>query len=280
MDHRIVCESSGFYRAVARQQLRGNWVNGAIAAAIFVVITGVMDFVVMNLMNNQATVFLSGIYAWLVFGPAIVGLYAYYMNLVRGQNPSIGNCFEGFERFGRAFLLGLFMILFIVLWTMLFIIPGIVAAYRYSLAPMLLRDRPELGALDCIRESKRLMTGNKSSMFVLDLTFLGWMILASVPMIVVQTILMVNGGDVNYMMEYQPDFIDSVILLVSQIPLLWVFAYNYTAKVVFYEEVIKPVPQPHMEYTRYTGEESRELPEEQKSSESRERNEENDEADH
>lgn len=73
--------------------------------------------------------------------------------------------------------------IFIFLWSLLLIIPGIIAAYRYRMALYLLLDNPNMSVYQCIRESKRMMVGHKAELFVLDLSFLGWYILSAVPFV-------------------------------------------------------------------------------------------------
>ena len=240
MDHRIVNESTSFFKNVAKSQLKGKWLNAAAAAGIFMLIVNIMDVIVSLLMLNTVTAFLSNIYYFLIYGPATVGMCAYFMKLIRNEPNGLISCFEGFESFGRSFSLGFFMIIFISLWTLLLIIPGIIAAYRYSLAPMLLRDRPDLTPLQCISESKRLMRGNKGNLFTLDISFIGWMLLAAIPQFIVTLVIemsVVNGE------AALSDGMISVVNLLTLIPVLWVMAYMESAKVVFYEEVIRPVPQ-------------------------------------
>ena len=71
--------------------------------------------------------------------------------------------------------------LFIWLWSLLFVIPGIIAAYRYSMALYILLDHPEFGIMDCLRESKAITAGHKMELFKLDLSFLGWGLLTALP---------------------------------------------------------------------------------------------------
>jgi uncharacterized membrane protein len=67
--------------------------------------------------------------------------------------------------------------IFTFLWSLLFCIPGIVKGYSYAMTYYILNDRPELSATDAITESRRLMNGHKMQAFLLDLSFLGWLIL-------------------------------------------------------------------------------------------------------
>ncbi len=111
------------------------------------------------------------------------GMIIFALNTARRVENSIGNLFDGFGFFLRIFLLYLVQALFIFLWALLFIIPGIVAAYRYRLAIYLLLEHPEMRVMDCIRESKRLMNGRKLELFTLDLSFIGWVLLSCIPYI-------------------------------------------------------------------------------------------------
>ncbi len=101
----------------------------------------------------------------------------YALDLSRGRDAGIRSFFAGFERPVRIIAVQILASIFITLWALLFVIPGIIAAYRYRLALYLMADDPELGALDAIRKSKQLMRGYKGQAFVLDLSFLGWWLL-------------------------------------------------------------------------------------------------------
>lgn len=93
--------------------------------------------------------------------------------------PRIDSLFSRFSIFGNALVLRLLMFLKIFLWSLLLIIPGIVAAYRYSMAPYLLAEHPEMSASEAIEQSKVMMSGNKGRLFCLQLSFIGWFLLAA-----------------------------------------------------------------------------------------------------
>jgi len=69
------------------------------------------------------------------------------------------------------------MIIFVLLWSLLLIVPGIIAAFRYSMSFYILADNPDMGIMEAINESKRMMRGNKWKFFCLNLSFIGWAIL-------------------------------------------------------------------------------------------------------
>lgn len=114
------------------------------------------------------------------------------------RKVSFGNLFDGFTIFFKVLWLNILIGIFIYLWTLLFIIPGIVAAYRYRLALYIMLDNPEMSALDCISESKLLMTGHKGELFVLDWSFLGWMLLTIVPFVSIWVTPYTNVTYINY----------------------------------------------------------------------------------
>ena len=112
-----------------------------------------------------------------------VGFVIFLLNTIRGAAACFGNLLDGFGIFFRIILLSLLQWLFITLWTLLFIVPGIIAAYRYRQATYIMLDHPEMSVLQCISESKRMMKGHKWELFVLDLSFIGWSFLALIPYI-------------------------------------------------------------------------------------------------
>ena len=108
-----------------------------------------------------------------------VGFVIFSLHVSRDETAEIGNLFDGFGIFFRALWLAILQGLFVFLWSLLLFVPGIVAAYRYRQAIYLLLDHPEKSAWQCLRESGALMRGHKWELFVLDLSFLGWMLLSA-----------------------------------------------------------------------------------------------------
>ena len=101
-----------------------------------------------------------------------------YLFVVRGGIPEIKDCFEGFDDFFSAFKVTLLVGLYTFLWSLLFIIPGIVKSYSYSMAMYVLADNKGKSARQCIAESKAMTNGHKMEIFVLDLSFIGWYLLS------------------------------------------------------------------------------------------------------
>ena len=115
----------------------------------------------------------------LVLMVVFAGFNIYLLNCIRGTEPAYGNLLDGFGLFGKLMLLSILKTLFISLWSMLLVVPGIIASYRYKMALYILLDNPEASVMDCLRESKRMMKGRKMEFFILELSFIGWIILSS-----------------------------------------------------------------------------------------------------
>ncbi len=105
------------------------------------------------------------------------GFAIFCLRTVRGMEASYWNIFDAFGMFFRVLWLYILEGIFIFLWSLLFIFPGFIAFYRYRQALYLLLEHPEMSALQCITESKRIMKGHKGELFVMDLSFIGWGIL-------------------------------------------------------------------------------------------------------
>ena len=102
-----------------------------------------------------------------------------YLFVVRGGIPEIKDSFSGFDDFFSAFKVTLLVGLYTFLWSLLFIIPGIVKGYSYSMAMYVLADNKGKSAKECIAESKAMTEGHKMELFVLDLSFIGWYLLSA-----------------------------------------------------------------------------------------------------
>lgn len=97
-----------------------------------------------------------------------------------GRKPAIDDLFAGFSNgYLTTLLISVLQCIFIMLWTMLLFIPGMIKVYSYSMAYYIHLDRPELGAKDCITESRRMMNGHKWELFCLEFSYIGWIILVA-----------------------------------------------------------------------------------------------------
>ena len=237
MGNHIVMEPASKIREIARNALSGNWKMIVLALAVYYVLTGganqLLDYffsytytIPVDMSEDMVyTVGYGGtIYSALIGGPLSFGLAMYLLTFFRTRKSDMTLLFEGFSYFGKTFLLYILMNIKIMLWSLLFIVPGVIAAFRYSQAFYVMIDHPEYSANQCLEESKRLMMGNKGRLFYLYLTFIGWYLLAALPS--------------GFFGALSGTTLSGVFLdLVLSIPLFFVSAYVQTSLTVFYELV-------------------------------------------
>jgi len=121
----------------------------------------------------------TGVGAMILAGPMTIGVNSFFLKRYRGMQANIETMFtDGFTNFGRKLGGYLWMELFLVLWSMLFVIPGIIKAYSYAMTPYILADCPNVKAKDALKLSMRMMQGHKWELFTLHLSFLGWHLLS------------------------------------------------------------------------------------------------------
>ncbi len=116
----------------------------------------------------------------LLANPIEVGGRRFFEKNANDPTTQFNTMFEGFQDYGRVLVTMLIRDVFILLWTLLLIIPGAMKAYSYRLVPYLVKDRPELSPMEVLAESEALMRGNRWQAFVMDLSFLGWLLLGVV----------------------------------------------------------------------------------------------------
>jgi len=153
--------------AQARTSLSGSW--GLAVGATFV--SGLINALA------GAIPMAGNLISFLISGAMALGLIIFFLSLSRGGETRFSMIFDGFSQFGRALGAYFFMNLFIILWTLLLIIPGIIAGLSYSMTFYILADNPSIGPLDAIKRSKAMMYGRRWKFFCLQFRFLGWALL-------------------------------------------------------------------------------------------------------
>lgn len=151
----------------ASRALSGKW---GIAVATFIVYMTLS--VTLQLIPTIGIVI--GLFA---SGPLALGLCIFSMNVARNNNARLEQIFDGFKNWGTAMAAYLLTAVFVLLWMLLLIVPGIIAALSYSLTLYVLVDEPELGAYEAMDKSKHMMNGQKMKLLGLSLLFLGIILL-------------------------------------------------------------------------------------------------------
>ena len=156
------------YRIKAWNALKGNIGNYAVVTIIVSAITA-----------GIAAIPFVGILSLLVSGPLTLGVTIISLMVAKNQKFQIVNVFDGFKNFLNSFLLMLINQLFVMLWTLLFVIPGIVKYYSYSISFFIMSDNPNLDQEACRKKSMEMMEGHKWELFCLQFSFIGWAILST-----------------------------------------------------------------------------------------------------
>ena len=152
------------YRKLAWSKLNNNWAVAILSYLLFAVIIGVASSTAVG--------------ALFLYGILGVGFAGIMLNIIRSRQTKVEDLFDGFrEGIINNMVAGLLILIFVVLWSLLFFIPGIVKSYSYSMTYYIMKDHPQMSSNDAITESRRMMNGNKWRLFCLDFSFIGWIIL-------------------------------------------------------------------------------------------------------
>lgn len=222
------------FRAIARSRLKGKWGVAVLAGFLYSLIcarSGNTSSINMS-ENSQSSAgfgnllggipsgviaFLSGalvfavilgivlIIGWTILGSVVSTGYAKFnLRMVDREEASINVMFSCFPQWKTVTVANLLQGLFIFLWTLALIIPGIIACYTYAMVPYILAEYPEMPAGEVLAQSKMLMEGNRWRLFCMHLSFIGWALLA---------IMTLGIGN------------------------LWLTPYRQTAEAAFYREI-------------------------------------------
>ena len=107
-----------------------------------------------------------------------IGYQKFNLDLVDGTPLNIGTLFSYFKHWKNAIFTNLLQITYVFLWSLLCIIPGIIAEYNYAMTPYILAENPELSPKEALQKSKEIMHGHRFELFILNLSFIGWSILS------------------------------------------------------------------------------------------------------
>lgn len=122
-----------------------------------------------------------GLVAAIIVTPAFsLSMVRVYLMVIGGQTPEAKDAFSGFDDFWSAFKVTFLVGLFTFLWSLLFIIPGIIKTFSYSMSMYILAENKGKGARECIKESMAMTDGHKGELFVLGLSFIGWAFLGAI----------------------------------------------------------------------------------------------------
>lgn len=187
-------KSASELRAAARQSLSGMWGGAVVMTLVYVLIS----------ICGSVIPFVGNIISLLLL-PLGFGYAATFLSNAREKSDfPINNLWIGFSDYGRIFGTMLLQNIYIFLWTLLLIVPGIIKSLSYAMTVYILKDEPELKYNAAIEKSMAMMRGHKFELFCLLLSFIGWVLLC---------------------------------ILTLGIGFLWLSPYMHSAMAHFYDEV-------------------------------------------
>lgn len=192
-------KNAKFFREAAWAQLKGNWKPAVLFTLVYNLILCLTQAI------SSTSDYVSILISLFILIPLGYGYNIAFLNFKRtGESVKMEQLFDGFKDYSRVVLTNILEAVYVFLWTMLLIIPGIIKAISYSQTTYILKDNPDLKNNAAIELSMAMMKGHKFDYFCLILSFIGWLLLC---------------------------------ILTLGIGLLWVSPYITTASANFYEYV-------------------------------------------
>lgn len=259
-------KNSADFKSIAREALRGKWLISSVVAFLATVLGGTLasdlNITLTNShedinspllafqLNEEKAVqvmiwviviglfmaILICLFRMLVGGFISLGNAKYQLSLIDHEKPTINVLFSQFSRYKEAILMVFLVGIKTFLWGLLFIVPGIIASYRYAMAPYILVEHPQMSASQAIEASKHIMKGNKWRLFCLHFSFIGWLILLGTLPITFTAFSLALGF--NGSLLYGISILLSIPLMIMNLVAPFVLsAYQECAQAAFYREI-------------------------------------------
>lgn len=167
-------------KKAAKASLSGRWGFAVLAFLLFSIIQGIPNLFGSDIDEPSSSMDLVVSLVSILLIPVGVGWTWIAMSIARGEETKVTDLFEPYGMFLKVVGLAIVQFIFIALWTLLLIIPGIIKSFSYLLTFYILRDEPSIGILEAITRSRQLMDGHKMEAFLLFLSFIGWGLLVIV----------------------------------------------------------------------------------------------------
>jgi uncharacterized membrane protein len=174
-------------KAIGKERFRANyWPCVAVPILIELavsIVTGVLLVITGRTQQEELSSTMALAVTFLIAGPLAIGLCYFFVQVILGRDEEIlvdtpfRAAFTGYWRKVGGYA---WMYLFQVLWSLLFIIPGIIKSFSYALTPYILGDCPHVKAQDALKLSMRIMRGRKADLFVFYLSYIGWGLLSAI----------------------------------------------------------------------------------------------------
>lgn len=248
-------KNAAYFKQIARNALRGNWgvaiLTGFIASLLGANIAAnsggnynsnsdsiqpdyLMDSELLQLIIPIILIICVALLVWaivviIIGGAGRLGYAKFNLNLIDQKPVAVSDLFSQFNRLGAGFCMNFLIGLYTTLWSLLFIIPGIVKSYSYAMTPYILAEAPEMTANEAITKSKQIMHGNKWRLFCLNFSFIGWRLLSIVPTLFLLPLALI--GTIGSLLWLLLAFVSIFVFNLFLMP------YTEAAHAAFYREI-------------------------------------------
>ncbi|WP_296647966.1 DUF975 family protein [Romboutsia sp. 13368] len=161
----------------AKKQLQNHWGLSIGAIIVCMLISLIPELLVYIDPESAAIAILITIISLVIAGPIAIGQCKFFINLSNRENPKISDLWFGFRNILRALGVTLLVGIAVFIGAIFLIIPGIIVSFMYSQVYYIMAEHPEMSVIECLKESSRIMKGHKMELFILELSFIGWIIL-------------------------------------------------------------------------------------------------------
>jgi len=197
-------DTTSNYKNRSAASLSNKWLSAAAVVLVYFLIYIVVSAFQTFGGDSTSIALIISFGVGLLMLPMVWGLKVEFLKVKRGGNPVVSGLFEGYKDFTRIFTTSILQSVYVILWSLLLIVPGIIKYYSYAMTDFVLKDDAELSNNAAIEKSMALMEGHKMDLFLLDLSFIGWFLLS---------------------------------LLTFGLGFLWLIPYVYTAHAHFYDDL-------------------------------------------
>lgn len=163
----------------SKNQLRGRWGLAIVTSLVYSIIIQAtsVEATTTTWMKEDIIIGLN-IVGLLFYGPISVGFSRFVLKLARKESKArFIDLFSGFDVYFKSLIMTILILILIFVGALLLVIPGVIAMYMFSQSYFILAENPNLSAIECMKRSARMMQGYKWKLFVLELSFIGWLIL-------------------------------------------------------------------------------------------------------
>ena len=164
----------------AKNQLKNNWGLTIGAIIVSMLISLIPEILIYINLESTIIAILVQIISLIIAGPIAIGQCKLFINLSNNENPKFSDVWFGFGNILKALGVTLLIGIAVSIGTIFFIIPGIIISFMYSQVYYIMAEHPEMSVIESLKESSKIMKGHKMELFILELSFIGWIILTTI----------------------------------------------------------------------------------------------------